>query len=252
MSSVRLPVWTTVKQSYGWVRHHPRLLALPMAVLFGAQFLQETLSARLLPDAWGKIGAAFLLMVVDGAFCVGLHRTIILDEVRGGFAFLRWGFEFWRYLKTILIATLAVLILGVAVLLGVGSKLSADDLHSGKLILICIILALPALYLLSRVLLAFPAAALGQDKVFFFSWRISKGNELRLLAIIGLATAIPTVMEGLLESPLSASGNETLSLLAALGSSAVEVLDAALVTAALSLTYRMLVPAPASNAETAP
>lgn len=242
MSGEKLPVWVTVKQSYGWVRHHPRLLALPMALLFAAQFLQETLSAKLLPDAWGKIGSALLLFVVDGAFCVGLHRTVILNEVRGGFAFMRWGFEFWRYLKIVLIATLGIIIIGVVVLFGVGSKLTADDLHSGKLILIGLVAAVPALYLLARLLMAFPAAALGRDKVFGLSWRVSKGNELRLLAVICLTTALPTVIGSLLESPLAASSNETLAILAALASSAVEVLDAALVTTALSFSYRLLVP----------
>ena len=247
-----LPVWATVRQSYGWVRRHPRLLALPMALLFIAQVLQETLAARLLPDAWGKIAATFLLFLVDGAFSVGLFRTIIIDEVRRGFAFLRWGFEFWRYLKTVLIATLGILLIGAALLLGVGSKLSADDLHSGKLILIGVIVALPTLYLAARLLLAFPAAALGRDKVFTLGWRASKGNGLRLAAVLLLTTAIPTLIDALLDSPFAVSPDSTLSFLTALVSSAVEVLDSALITAAMALSYRILAPAPIPDGEPAP
>src|SRR5579859_7492159 len=141
-----LPIWTTVKRSYEWVRDHLRLLALPMAALFAVQFLQEILSIRMAPDAWAKIAATFLLLIVDGAFSVGLFRTVILDEVRGGLAFLRWGFELWRYLKTVLIATIGVLILGFAVLMAAGAGFRDADFHSWKVILIGAIAALPALY----------------------------------------------------------------------------------------------------------
>jgi hypothetical protein len=74
-----LPVWESAKQSYGFVRHHPRLLALPMTLLFLAEFLQESLSDRLLPDAWARFASTILLLLVDSAFTVGLLRTMIID-----------------------------------------------------------------------------------------------------------------------------------------------------------------------------
>ena len=237
-----LPIWTTVKQSYGWVRDHLRLLALPMAVLFAVQFLQEILSIRLAPDSWMKIAATFLLLIVDGAFSVGLFRTVILGEIRGGLAFLRWGFELWRYLKTVLIATIGALILGLALLLVAGAKFGSADFHSWKVILIGAIAALPVLYLAARLLFAFPAAALGQDKVFRLAWRTSAGNALRLLAVLVLTTLLPTVLEGLLDFAAASTG--PLAFPAAFVSSVIETLDTALVTVSLSLSYRLLVGPP--------
>lgn len=233
-----LPIWTTVKQSYGWVWDRLRLLALPMAALFAVQFLQEILSIRLAPDSWMKIAATFLLLVVDGAFSVGLFRTVIIDEVRGGFAFLRWGFELWRYLKTVLIATIGALILGLALLVA-GAKFGSADFHSWKVILIGAIAALPLLYLAARLLFAFPAAALGQDKVFRLAWRASAGNALRLLAVLVLTTLLPTVLEGLLDFAAASTG--PLAFPAAFVSSVIETLDTALVTVSLSLSYRLLI-----------
>lgn len=237
-----LPVWATVTQSYGWVRHHLRLLALPMAVLFAAQCLQEILAVKLAPDAWSKIAATFLLLIIDGAFSVGLFRTLILDEVRSGFAFLRWGFELWRYLKTMLIATIGIVILGFAVLLAAGAQFKSADFQSWRVILIGGVAALPLIYVAARLLFAFPAAALGQDKLFRLSWKISKGNALRLLAALILTTLPPTLIEALLD--FTAATNGPLALPAALLSSAIEVLDTALITTALSLSYRLLAPAP--------
>lgn len=242
MNQTTLPVLATVKQSYGWIRHHPRLLALPMAVLFAVEFLQSLSSIRHTPDAWSKIAATILLMLVDGAFSVGLFRTIILDEVREGFAFLRWGFEFWRYLKTVLIATLGVLFLGLAVLLVAGAKFGDADLQSWRVILIGGLASLPAIYVAARLFLAFPAAALGRDKVFRLSWRATEGNALRLLAALFLTTLAPTLIGGLLD--LAAAANGPLALPATLLSSAVEVLDTAVITASLALSYRTLAPAP--------
>jgi hypothetical protein len=237
-----LPIWTTVKQSYGWVKDHPRLLAPPMAILLAVQFLQEVLSVRLAPDAWARIAATFLLLIVDGAFSVGLFRAVILDEARRGLAFLRWGFELWRYLKTVLIATIGVLILGLAVLMAAGAGFRDTDFHSWKVILIGVLVALPLLCLAARLLLAFPAAALGQDKVFRLSWKRSKGNALRLLAVLFLTTLVPTLAESLLDFAAASTG--PLALPAALLSSAIEVLDTALITTALSLSYRLSAPAP--------
>lgn len=237
-----LPVWTTVTRSYGWVRHNLRLLALPMAVLFAAQLLQEILSAALMPDAWAKIAATFLLLIVDGAFSVGLFRTLILDEVRPGFAFLRWGFELWRYLKTMLIATIGIVILGFAALLAAGAQFKSADFQSWRIILIGGVAALPLIYLAARLLLAFPAAALGQDELFRLSWRLTKGNALRLLAALILTSLLPTLLEALLDFTAASKG--LLAFPAALLSSAIEVLDTALITTAMSFSYRLLAPAP--------
>jgi len=237
-----LPIPTTVKQSYGWVREHLRLLALPMAMLLAVQFLQEILSLRLAPDAWSKIAATFLLLLVDGAFSVGLFRAVILGEMRPGFAFLRWGFELWRYLKTVLIATIGVVILGLAVLLAAGAAFGKTDFQSWKMIVPGVLCALPALYVAARLFLAFPAAALGKDRVFRLAWRLSKGNALRLLAVLVLTTLIPTLAETVLD--LTAASAGPLAFIAALLSSAIEVLDTALITTALSLSYRTLAPPP--------
>jgi hypothetical protein len=241
-----------VTQSYRWIRDHRRLLALPMALLIATEFLQESLSARLLPDAWEKILSAVVLALVDGAFCVGLHRTIILDDVRPGFAFLRWGFELWRYLKTGLIATLGVILIGAAVLLPLGAVMGGVDFKPEKLILVVGITALPILYLAARLFLALPAAALGRDKVFALAWRASKGNALRIFAILILTVFIPAVISGLLEVPASWSKNETLAAVCSLLSSALDVLGTALSTAALSFSYRMLMTQRATHTSIAP
>jgi hypothetical protein len=236
MNALSLPVWATAKQSYGFVRQHPRLLAVPMTLLFLAEFLQEALSDKLLPDAWGRFAATFLLLLIDSAFTVGLLRTVILDEGRPGFRFLRWDFYFWRYLKTVLLATVCVMLIGLAALFAAGAIFPDQILHSGAAAVAGGVAAIPALYLAARLVLAFAGAALGQDKTFRLSWRITRSNGWRLLAVFFLAAVPPSVIS----VPLTYLAPGLLST--AIGS-AVDTWGTAVFTAAIALSYRTLAPA---------
>jgi len=245
MSGLQLPVWETAKQSYGFVRHHPRLLAVPMALLFMAEFLQEAASDQLRPDAWMRIASTILLLLVDSAFTVGLLRTIILDEVLSGFRFLRWDFYLWRYLKTVLIATILIMLAGVAALFAAGALIPDEMLHSGMAAIAAAIAAFPLVYLAARLVLGFSAAALGQDRAFRLSWRITRSNGWRLLAVFFLAAVPPSLISLPIRFLLP-------GLFSTAGSSAVETVGTAIFTATLALSYRTLAPASDSSGAEAP
>lgn len=205
----KLPVWAVAKRSYCYVWHNRRLLALPLGLVLAIEVVIG-LAAAVLPMI--SVGQPIYLAlwlpftIVTLSFSVGLHRTVLLDEVREGTAFLRWDGYFRHYAKTCLIALLAGIALvagfGAALLLplGIGNALLLVSLHPMAAFGFLFLLFLGAYVLWLKVLLAFPAAAMGYRHVFSLSWRLTDGNLGRIFVILFLAY-LPILLPGLLLVP---------------------------------------------------
>ena len=210
----KLPVWAVVRRSYGYVWRHRALLALPLGLLLVAQMVVPLISLGVMAASrrMGLVHILFdicwswLALLLTLSFTVGLHRTVLLDEMREGAAFLRFDRYLWNSVKTALLALLAaatlslIFIAALVLPLGTGNLMVLFLLHPFAACGLLLPAWLAASYVGLRISLAFPAAALGYRSVFFLSWRISQGNVLRLFAT-ALLVYLPFLLPGLLLLP---------------------------------------------------
>lgn len=248
----RLAVRATGRETYRYVGSHLRLLAIPSLMmvladtlfygLTGHNFGRTGVLTELIP-VWQVIGS-----IVDSAFVVGLYRAVIAGEERGGLAFFRWDRPLWCY-------ALAGIKLGFALVALVMLLLWVSHGYLARLherpawqFALLVGLAVPLVYLVLRMMLALPAAALGEGKYVRLSWRAMAGNNARLLALL-LLVLIPVVIgAGLLLLSLTIivklAGmrmmSSTVPLLAY--GAAFETIATIVMTVAISLSYRTLAP----------
>jgi hypothetical protein len=248
----RLPVRATARETYRYMRGHLRLLATPALLLF----LADSLFSGLTRHNFGRTGVLTELIpvwqiigsVIDSAFVVGLYRAVIAGEERGGLAFFRWDRPLWCY-------ALAGLKLGFALIALIMLLLWLSHGYLARLherpalqFALLVALAVPLVYLVLRMMLALPAAALGEERYARMSWRAMAGNNRRLLALLLLAL-IPTmigtaVLVLALAIIVELTGMppmvKTVSL-AGYGA-AFETMATVVMTVALALSYRTLAP----------
>jgi hypothetical protein len=214
----KLPVWAVVTRSYGYVWENRWLFAAPTLALFVVQLAWGGIAFALFgttmtsPPQLANLAKFYLIlipvMIFAMAFAVGVHRTILLDERRGGFSFLRWDRYLLRYLVT------SLLMIGIAVILVVVSAVTWGVLTVIALTLrntsvgastglVAVLGGVTLIFyyvsVCIRFELAFPAAALGDAACFSLSWRATKGNVLRIFAA-GLLVALPLMVIVLAES----------------------------------------------------
>src|SRR5579859_2302046 len=124
-----LPVWSIVKRSYDYVWRQRGLLAVPFAIILAVQFIAgiafQLIAPLLRLSLLMSFSVGLLWQLAIGilvmSYTVGLHRTVLLEEVRTGFAFLRWDRHLWNYFKAalMLVATVVAIlaILATAIIL---------------------------------------------------------------------------------------------------------------------------------------
>ncbi len=251
-------------RSYSYVWDNRRLLAVPLIFVFAIQFLFAILAPAAGPKpALGALpmitGLSIASIVCLMAFAVGVHRAVLLQDVRTGFAFLRWDNNFRRYartwltvfLMTMACATIAVIVMMIALKTGAGKP-------SSTMVVVLIGLAIPLAALLPRLSLAFPAAAVGELEPIRYSWRITKGSVLKLLAAFVLATlpflffglllAVPTLFAAMMIKlvPNVALAMKSLTYIFVAVNAALKSLSTAILTVTLSLSYDALAERPGS------
>ena len=221
----KLPVWAVTTRAYGYVWDHRAPFAIPVLILFVA--LVATTILMQLPyvaAAQGggsvpisaKLGALvgyIAKVAISIAFAVGVHRTVLLNEGREGLSFFRWDMNFRRYFVTLLLIVLITVgYLLASILLGAivgGIGVFAGKLAGGGtgavLMIACGIAALGGFLWLtaqfSRVFLALPAAALGEQEAITLSWRATRGNGWLLLGASFLAALPVFVATAIAEAP---------------------------------------------------
>ena len=265
-----LPVWPIVKRSYGFVWQHRRLLALPLVIVFllHAAATAGSLALQSLLGKWSAIPNLIwttCVLICLMSFVVGLHRTVLLDEDRPGTAFLHWDEALWSYFKAWLKLTLAsagiafVLtlagILTMTFTVGQAGLLQSFSNHQVSLFVALAAGLLLVVILTTRLSLAFPAAALGETRVFKLSWGLT-GNAWPRLVAVFLLVSLPFLAGSLLFSlPLLAgtlavklNGGSLLDQLNALFlasfvlSAFLKAVSTAVLTVTLSLSYAHLAP----------
>ena len=251
-----LPILSVAGRSYSYVWDHRGLLIPPLAVVFLIEYA-VSVAAELVKGSpsfstiLSVLGVSIAGIVGLMTFAVGLHRAILLSDVRRGVAFLRWDTHLrsyaWAWVKIFLVAILFALLgaLAMAVILR-----NANNVRDVALTVAA--MALPLLLLLPRFALALPAAALGSGSSIRQAWRTTHGNWLQLIAVLVLAILPFTLLGLLLELPtIGAAVMSKLvpNMAAALDSlkyvllgfnAALRAVSTAVLTVTLSLSYGAL------------
>ena len=272
----RLPVWATFRRSYGYVWEYRALFAAPILIVFVATLAGNLVVGAIMPApddlAATQPGAAAIVVsalfriaigILGMSVAVGVHRTVLLDEVRSGFAFLRGDRHLWSYFKTtvLLLLIYLLLLLGLAAIVGiVGFAVAAFTQGTGMdmpaaarigfALLVAGMVAVGALVFL-RLALALPAAALGDGRWLELSWRATRHNALRLFAasalvflpwaatILLVELAVVSAFAGFtFETEAMPPGLRLLTLVVQAAASAIAV---PVFTVMLSLSYDVLV-----------
>ena len=261
----RLPVLEIAGRSYSYVWDNRGLLLPPLAVVFLIQYIVAVAGKLGEGDKDWTQSLSLLAVSIAGiiglmTFAVGLHRTILLREVRQGIVFLRWDTHLrhygWTWFK------IFVLAIGCAITLAFGGGIVAGLMHfeaKWKAIAIGIAaLAAVGALVVPRSVLALPAAALDQTGPIYQSWRITQGNWLRMIGVLVLATLPFLVLAVLLELPVLAAtamsklvpnmAEALISLKYVLMgfSAALRAVSTAVLTVTLSLSYDALATRPES------
>lgn len=218
-----------------WERRFVLARVLWAPVLIGLM-LSSIGAALARPD--GDASSSVLLLVpllfVTAILAVRSHRVFLLgsDSV-DGIAPLSWSVHETRFLLATLSLGLAFLglMLLAGLLLGSFGMRPGGALNAGT-----ILIALPAMYLVARLLPALPAVAIGEEAGLSAAWRkawaATRGNGTRVLAVCLLTPlAIKVLLELFAASPVPGAG--AVSILLGWVVMPAEV-------ALLSLTYQAL------------
>jgi hypothetical protein len=212
-------------------------LAIPLALLAGLS-LAWYFSAELVRRVegwWLFFLHCGLFALFFTLFAVTCHRLVLLQPGwRGGIPVPRWSWRearFFYWVVTLWIAYLVVWWLGLLV---AGNVWPRDGNMRGWFDLIQFAASVPALYVVARLSLVFPATAIDRPAGLKWAWRTSRGNGWRLVVVVAVMPWLVSHLVGLLyrEVPTAAE----VVLLTVLGTAlfAVEI-------AALSVAYRELV-----------
>jgi hypothetical protein len=248
---IKLPIWKTARETYRYTRRHLSLLLLPVLLLFITEASTTYLTLLAKGHMWLEMRPVWpvLSSVIEFSFVVGLHRTVMLGEEFSGAAFFRWDRHLGRYGMAALKLSFGLLAIAIVLLWlthGYLAKLHSLPIwqHAAVAALI-----LPLAYLILRVSLAFPAAALGKDRLFRLSWRATRGNTARLLATYLLVAITALIAGGVVLIPFLIAGalvglerDIVKNALAVLSDSVIETVATVLLTVMISLSYQILVP----------
>ena len=190
-----LPLWSTLREAFLFVWDHRwhfgRLLIIPFALttllgLVGFYWIQSN----------GQSGALAVVMVLSFLiiftfFGVSCHRIILIGEQ----AVSRWGIPRWSMRETrfflCLIGILGIGFLGVTVggvVFGIVLTLFAQLMSEPIGIVLSAILGTSLgaciTYMISRLSLSLPAAAVDQQPTINAAWSQSEGNGWRLTILL--------------------------------------------------------------------
>lgn len=219
------------RKDFAWALAVPLALlaSLSLAWYFAAELLRGISGWPLFFLYWGLFALFFTL------FAVACHRLVLLkSRPLAGIPWPRWSWRESRFLFWIISLWLIYLVIWwicMAVAANVWPRVGGDMVASFKLIEFAG--SIPALYVLARLSLVFPATAIDRPASFKWAWRASRGNGWRLVVVVTVLPWLVSRLVGLLyrDEPTVA---ETV-VLAVLGTALF-----ALEIAALSVAYREL------------
>lgn len=222
-----------------WRRRHDFAwaLAVPLALLAGfslAWYFADAL-VRQVSGGWSFVLYCAPFAVFFTLFAVTCHRLVLLEPRRvRGIQSPRWSaresrFLFW--VVTLWMIYLAVWWLGMVV---VANAWPRDSNMMGWTKVIESVATLPALYVVARLSLVFPATAIDRFAGLKWAWRTSRGNGWRLVVVVTVLPWLVSRLVGLLVRDEATAAE--IVVLTVLGTAVF-----ALEIAALSVAYRELV-----------
>lgn len=239
----KIVMWPTIARGYGSVFHDPGLFFRVgwawMAIAYAAQFAAGYFAIRFL----GSI-AQFLALT---AFAVLWHRAILLNERPTGLIHMRVGREEVRYFLLGLLLT--AVILAPAIAMQQWAMAYAPDASGLPAVLFALaMLAVLAtmLVVVARLTLVYPATAIGEfAQGFRWSWRLTRGNTLRILGGAVIATlpwtAVAMTLNTLVKTFAVDPGGLAAAALLLVGEIAVSFVQIAICAAFLSYAYEIIV-----------
>jgi len=244
MQPRRLPVDAVVKRSFLFAWESRAVLAGPYVIYAMVTIVADLLLSRALSPE-NKL-ALYLLTAAEQifamAFAVGIHRYVLLAEIRRGFQFFRWDRHFIQYvliavLLFILAVTAALMIFGI-----IGDDPSGTPPGvAGFTAIFGLAVMLVVALLISRLSLALPLAAVGDQIRTRAIWQATDGNGFRLLATT-LITVLPfLVVEAALLRLMPEPSGGTLEILLTIVLGLISPIQLIVVTIMLSLSYDVLV-----------
>jgi hypothetical protein len=182
-----LPVWSVVKNSYGYAGNRWKEFAPPVALVFLVNILsgKDCFIALGMPEDAAWIISWVISILTYASLMVGIQRLVLLRAARRGIALLRWDRNFLRYLA---ISFLYFSSWAVPLVTTLRSQAMTRDpgLHPAlqvSLFFLSLIFLVAAMILPIRLSLALPASAIGAPYPFSRSWYATRGNWFRLCAV---------------------------------------------------------------------
>ena len=178
-------------------------LAVPLALLVGLMLawwylVDERMRQSLGWQGFFLYGGLFALFFT--LFAVACHRLVLLrSRPLSAIPRPRWSWRESRFLLwivTVWLIYLAVWWVCIAVAANVWPRLGGDFTASVKLIEFAG--SIPALYVLARLSLVFPATAIDRRPSFRWAWQASRGNGWRLVVVVAVLPWIVSHLVGLL------------------------------------------------------
>jgi hypothetical protein len=243
-----LPILSITARSYAFLWREWRSLALPVLSLIVLMSVIPNPYSLDLGDWIMVLIALTPTALFMPALEVGLFRRLVLGEPRRNFTLFCLNRALVTYsvvgIKLFLCLTLAclptLLLLGNSYLDGLEGESNGSmttDILPGLLV------GAAALLLVFRLAPVLPAAAIGIPLNFRQAWTLTKGNGLRLVAIVMLTVIVPLAIPALLPGQ---SG--FFSVLSAI----LQALAVPVRVMALSLSYRFLTEPAISEASAIP
>lgn len=181
---------------FGNFRRFARLAAVPF-------LLAVLLMAASIPAALMLPAADLLFMVLDvvpyALLGIALNRALLTGEAAGFLPPEPLGRRTWTYVGYTLLLSLALIVpLAIAVFAGMGAATSLG-ISAGRIVLPALVLSVALLYALTRLSLTFPALSVDQRLGLAGSWRLTRGNGMKLFGAF-VAILIATLLAGALGS----------------------------------------------------
>lgn len=181
---------------FGNFRRFARLAAVPF-------LLAVLLMAASIPAALMLPAADLLFMVLDvvpyALLGIALNRALLTGEAAGFLPPEPLGRRTWTYVGYTLLLSLALIVpLAIAVFAGMGAATSLG-ISAGRIVLPALVLSVALLYALTRLSLTFPALSVDQRLGLAGSWRLTRGNGMKLFGAF-VAILVATLLAGALGS----------------------------------------------------
>ena len=182
-------------------------------------------------------------MCVTVLFSVICHRLVLLNPLEvSSSPFLRFGsrelrFLYWIITLTLILFAIAILGVGLIYLASLATNVAPNKSPMLGAILLT---AIPAIYLVSRLSIIFPAIATDMEFSLKWAWRLTANNGWRLTVIVG---GLPVILALL----LSFLARDQATLFETLVLSFVGSVLTAVEVVAVSLSYQQLIKASELN-----